>query len=101
MVGDELLVRSRDECGEAFEESQGIENDLRGAILPSLLQRVGDPAIRQHGQTIVSNRWAADVADQMFETIGATGGHAGRGVQAEAIEIGTEAARAVAELDLE
>ena len=95
VVGDELLVRSGNERAESLEERQRIEHDVRGAIAPALLQGVGDAAVGQNGEPVVGDGRARDVADQVFETIGAVGGDTGCGVQREAVEVTAEALLAI------
>ena len=89
VVGNQVFARPRHQRAQSFDQHLRFEHHSRGAVLPSLLQLVGEPAIRQQRQPTLGNRRPTGVPTQVLQPIAVATFHPHRAVQREPIEVRT------------
>ena len=61
-IVDQMAVGMRNNRGNPPEELDGREQEVRGSVLPCLLQTETQRAVRELGETLQGERWPRDVA---------------------------------------
>jgi hypothetical protein len=79
---------ARDEGRELFQELDGLEEEVRGAIAPDHLELDQDASIGAEAETILGERGAEERAAELFDARAIGGGDPDVGVEIEAVELG-------------
>ena len=94
MRGEEAVVHDQVDRGagndrrELFQELDGLEEELRGAIAPDRLERDEDASVGPELDAVLGDRGAEEVAAELLEAGTIVGGDPDVGVEIEAIELG-------------
>jgi hypothetical protein len=91
-------ARRWDQGDQALQQFERLEDDVGGAVAPTVLEPVEQAAVTQAREPLAGQRRTRDVAAQPLESPAVAGGHAHVGVQAQARDLG--AARAADALDV-
>mgnify|MGYP001608848590 CR=1 FL=1 len=73
VVEHEIDARARDQGGELFQELQGLEEQVAGAVGPRGLERQADAAVPGEPEAVLGYGRAEQVATELLEP-GAVGG---------------------------
>jgi len=87
VVEHEIDARARDQGGELFEELQGLEEQVAGAVGPRGLERQADAAVAGEPETVLGHWRAQEVAAELLEPGSVSGRHTEVGVEVEAVEV--------------
>ncbi len=84
METGEVHARFWHQRGQAGDEIQWLENDVRGPVTVGCLEAVADLALAGQGQAFVGNGRSGDVAAKPFELVALVGSWRDTAVQREA-----------------
>jgi len=85
-----MHARRGNQRGQAFEENQGLEYHVRGAVAPGSAELVQHTPARREAQALRSEGGTGDVAAQVFEAIAVVGRDVDGGVQRESLDVRTQ-----------
>lgn len=88
MVQHKIDARARSQGGELFEEFQGLEEQVAGAIVPGALELQQDAAVPGEPKAILSDRGPQQVAAELLEPRTVFCGNEQVGVEIEALKVG-------------
>ena len=86
------------ERGQALEEDERLEDDVRSSIAPRPAKAVQDVAVLGEREALCRDGGAGDIPAQVLEPIAIAGGDAHARVEREAVDLGTELAGHVGDL---